>query len=60
VNLLIGLAVGLLLALVLLENRLFAQLLHERREARARRKEWKQLRKQRLAEETKDEAPRNA
>jgi hypothetical protein len=59
-NLLVGLAVGLVLALVLLENRLFAQLLHERRGARARRREWKQLRKQRLAEESGEDAPQRS
>ncbi|GEM_PF-4539835 len=56
VNLLGGLAVGLVVALLLLENRLFRALIQERREARARRKEWRQLRKQRLAEEMGEDA----
>ncbi|MEA3201000.1 MAG: hypothetical protein QOE90_2428 [Thermoplasmata archaeon] len=59
VNLLAGLVVGLVVALVLLESRLFRTLLHERREARARRKAWKEMRKRRLAEENSDETARS-
>jgi MFS family permease len=59
-NLLVGLVVGLALALALLESRLIRTLLHERREARARRKAWKALRKQRLQEELAEDGARNA
>lgn len=57
VNLLGGLAVGLVVAMLLLENRLFRQVMQERREARARRKEWKRMRKERLAKALDEDQP---